>query len=132
MIVSGLIFMYSVNIRICGQFEPLNHAQARDQTCPSGIETVLRKVSTAWSIPTRFWLLVICHNSAFLATNEIPSSLALCYYSVPQLHEHLNKNFLFEYLLLGCVFLGKSKCEFPNPKTYFAFFGQIQKRIMNP
>ena len=29
MIVSGLIFLYSVNSRICGQFEPLNHAQAR-------------------------------------------------------------------------------------------------------
>ena len=72
MIVSGLIFLYSVNSRICGQFEPLNHAQARDQTCPSGIETVLRKVSKAWSIPTRFWLLVICHNSAFFGHQRNP------------------------------------------------------------
>ena len=131
LIVSGLIFLYSVNSRICGQFEPF-----RDfflEPCSSHRPNVS---FWNWNSVTQGIYgqvhpdeIVVAH---FLATTEIPSSLALCYYSVPQLHEHLNKNFLFEYLLLGCVFLGKSKCEFPNPKTYFAFFGQIQKRIMNP
>ena len=35
-------------------------------------------------------------------------------------------------LNVGCVFLGKSKSGFPNPKTDFSFFGQIQNQIINP
>ena len=117
MIVSGLIFLYSVNSRICGQFEPLNHAQARDQTCPSGIETVLRKVSTAWSIPTRFWLLVICHNSACFGHHRNPQfpciMLLLSFTTTWSLK--------WKYLHFG-IFWGKSKSGLPNPQTDFVFF----------
>ena len=118
MIVSGLIFLYSVNSRICGQFEPLNHAQARDQTCPSGIETVLRKVSTAWSIPTRFWLLVICHSSAFFGHQRNPQFPRI----MLLLSSTTTWTLKWKYLHLRSVFLGKSKSGFPNPKTDFAFF----------
>ena len=117
LIVSGLIFLYSVNSRICGQFEPLNHAQARDQTCPSGIETVLRKVSTAWSIPTRFWLLVICHNSACFGHHRNPQfpciMLLLSFTTTWSLK--------WKYLHFG-IFWGKSKSGLPNPQTDFVFF----------
>ena len=44
------------------------------------------------------------------------------------MHEKGLKRRLFSY---GCVFLGKCKSGFPNPKTDFGFFRQIQKRIMN-
>ena len=44
------------------------------------------------------------------------------------MHEKGLKRRLFSY---GCVFLGKCKSGFPNPKTDFGFFRQNQKRIMN-
>ena len=100
------IFLYSVNSRICGQFEPF-----RDfflEPCSSHRPNVS---FWNWNSVTQGIYgqvhpdeIVVAH---FLATTEIPSSLALCYYSVPQLHEHLNE----------------------NNYTWGAFFGKIQMRV---
>ena len=57
---------------------------------------------------------IIAH---FLATTEIPSSLALCYYSVPQLHEHLNK-----ISTLRARFLGKIQIRISESKNGFRVF----------
>ena len=116
------IFLYSVNSRICGQFEPF-----RDfflEPCSSHRPNVS---FWNWNSVTQGIYgqvhpdeILVAH---FLATTEIPSSLALCYYSVPQLHEHLNENnytwgaFFWENPNAGFriqkrilrVFLGKSK-----------------------
>ena len=44
----------------------------------------------------------------------------------------LMKDNLLHAMSKGAFFGGKSKSGFPNPKTDFGFFGQIQRWIMNP
>ena len=114
MIVSGLIFLYSVNSRICGQFEPF-----RDFFLEPWSSNRPNVSFWNWNSVTQGIYgqvhpdeILVAH---FLATTEIPSSLALCYYSVPQLHEHLNEN-IYTW---GALF-------WENPNASF----RIQKRIL--
>ena len=100
------IFLCSVNSRICGQFEPF-----RDFFLEPWSSNRPNVSFWNWnSVTQRIFGQVHPHEilvAHFLATTEIPSSLALCYYTVPQLHEHLHENIY----------------------TWGAFFWEIQMRV---
>ena len=122
------IFLYSVNSRICGQFEPF-----RDFFLEPWSSNRPNVSFWNWnSVTQRIFGQVHPHEilvAHFLATTEIPSSLTLCYYSVPQLHEHLNEN-IYTW---GAFFWENPNAGFRIQKRILRFFfGQIQKRIMNP